>query len=140
MKAKNQHALFYALLAQMPYANKEEIVFTYSDGLTTSLSVLKEVYPGKYEQMIESMKLSVKNGQHEQKLKRHRNAVLVRMRNYGIDTSNLTLVNDFLLNKKIAGKKLYELSIDELKNLIKKMEILLKKKYEISNTIYYGND
>ncbi len=50
----NRFGLFYELLAKMPGATKEEIVYQYSGG--TSLSQLYERAPKVYRQMIEDMK------------------------------------------------------------------------------------
>lgn len=50
----NRFGLFYELLAKMPEATKEEIVYQYSGG--TSLSQLYERAPKVYRQMIEDMK------------------------------------------------------------------------------------
>ena len=60
-------------------------------------------------------------------LKRQRSAVLKRMQQIGVDTTDWSLVNAFLRHPRVAGKPLYELDGDELEALIPKLESIKKK-------------
>ena len=62
--------------------------------------------------------------------KRLRSGILVRLQKYGVDTTDWQCVNRFLEQKKIAGKRLYEMTNDEMKELIPKLESMLKKQAE----------
>ena len=69
--------------------------------------------------------------QLEQKaMKRMRSAVLKRLQQIGIDTTDWDNVNAYLSSKKIAGKPLYNLDYNELQALIPKLESIKKKRDE----------
>lgn len=69
--------------------------------------------------------------QLEQKaMKRMRSAVLKRLQQIGIDTTDWDTVNAYLGSKKIAGKPLYNLDYEELQALIPKLESIKKKRNE----------
>lgn len=108
-------------------------MWQFSDGKTTSLQELYVLWPLKYAEMIDYMVYMVgtahgKNASQE--VKKYRSAVLKRLQQYGIDTTDWARVNEFLSNKRIAGKRLYEMDMDELKALVKKMESILRKEDE----------
>lgn len=63
-------------------------------------------------------------------LKRQRSAVLKRMQQIGVDTTDWNRVNAFLRQPRIAGKPLYELDGQELDELIPKLESIKKKMKE----------
>ncbi|MPN45710.1 hypothetical protein SDC9_193280 [bioreactor metagenome] len=60
-------------------------------------------------------------------LKRLRSAVLHRLQKHGIDTTDWNRVNAFMRQPRIAGKTLGEMSIEELKLFIPKMQAILSK-------------
>lgn len=133
---RNTHSKFYALINQMPNADKGELVWQHSNMLTTSLSEFYEKKPREYRAMVESMQRSVDelNGKkdvaitfEEREKKRLRSAILKRLQLHGVDTTNFNRVNSFMEQKRIAGKRLYEMSIDEMKELIPKLESILLK-------------
>ena len=66
----------------------------------------------------------------ERMLRRRRSGALRRMQQYGIDTTDWDRVNAFCLDRRIAGKPFFRLDGEELQGLIRKMEILIKKKEE----------
>jgi len=127
MKTKPNFARFYQLLAQMQGADKEELVWQSSNMLTTSLREFCEKNPKGYQKMLDDMQKSLTSG-NDTELRRLRSAVLHRMQKYGIDTSNWGVVNSFLSNPRIAGKRLWEMSIEELHILIPKLQMLIAKK------------
>ncbi len=66
----------------------------------------------------------------ERNIKSKRSAILKRLQKHGIDTTDWRKVNAFLEQPRIAGKRLYEMSIEEMQNFIRKMESILKKDKE----------
>lgn len=62
-------------------------------------------------------------------IRRHRSGVLKCLTRLGVDTSDWDKVNAYLCQKKICGKKLYELSLDELAALRAKLEAIIRKKH-----------
>lgn len=72
--------LFYELLAKMPGATKEEIVFQYSG--RTSLSELYERAPRLYAQMIADMKKLTKSEAREDYMDRLRKRVIASVAGY----------------------------------------------------------
>lgn len=139
-KTKGTFARFYGLLAQMPGVDKDDLVWQYSGLLTTSLRELYDKKPSDYMKMIRDMQATVNAQQsnsarhkdsdvsaYKSELKRYRSAVLYRLQKHGIDTTNWDRVNTFMRQPRIAGKTLGEMSIDELKAFIPKMESILSK-------------
>lgn len=68
--------------------------------------------------------------EHTSDLRRHRSACLVRMQRMGMDTTDWDRVNAFCQDKRICGKPFYRLSMDELSQLIVKLEAILHKQQE----------
>ena len=130
MKKTQNHSQFYVLLAKMPGVEKEELVWEASHMLTTSLSEFLDKNPSGYKAMIANMHRTIAKmrPQNNTDIKIYRSALLKRMQKYGIDTTDWTKVNGFLKQPKIAGKVMYDLSIDEIKNLISKMESIMTKR------------
>lgn len=129
MKAsKSPFDKFYALLAQMPNANKEELIWQFSNMLTVSLREFYAKQPENYKRMIAAMQTEVnkRNGQGAE-VKRLRSAILNRLQKYGVDTTSWARVNQFLQQPRIAGKRLYEMSVGEMRDLIPKLEMILEK-------------
>ena len=64
---------------------------------------------------------------YKEKVRKARSSVLLRIGRLGINTvDNWDEVNAFLMSPKIAGKLLYEMSLDELKSLVKKLEAIIR--------------
>jgi hypothetical protein len=59
--------------------------------------------------------------------KRLRSSILLRLQKHGVDTTHWKNVNLFLLQPRIAGKMLFEMSVPEMKALIPKLEAILSK-------------
>lgn len=126
----NTHARFFALLKEMPYITKEELVYRYSNRETTSLSTLFNTKRIAYNNMISYMHNIVMSSQiHEVKAKR--SAILHRLQKHGIDTTDWSKVNRFLEQPQIAGKRLYDMTIEEMTSLIRKLESILTKDNKI---------
>jgi hypothetical protein len=139
VKKRNIHGRFYGAIARLPGANKEDIVWRYSYLLTTSLTEFLEKNPQGYWAMVADLEQKapftkgeeqdrvVKNLITERTIKQKRSAILHRLQKYGIDTTDWRKVNAFLEQPRIAGKRLYDMTIDEMQDLIKKLESILKK-------------
>lgn len=59
--------------------------------------------------------------------KKMRSAVLKRIQQLGVDTTDFDKVNAFCQNGRIAGKPFGMLTIEELESLIPKLEAILRK-------------
>lgn len=145
-KSKNNpHARFYALLSNMKGADKDQLVWSYSNMLTTSLAEFLDKKPADYNTMLNDMQRIVgtttPNNEKvaliiERELKKRRSAILLRLQKHGIDTTDWNAVNRFMRNPKIAGKTLGEMDTDEMDMLIPKLEaILAKDKADQLNTL-----
>lgn len=120
------HREFFGLLKQMPGANKEDVVWQYSNGFTQSLSTFANCDPQGYRRMLIDLRKAVKTDADRQ-TKKLRSAILHRLQKHGVDTTDWDKVNRFLEQPRIAGKRLYDMSNDEMKALIPKMESILGK-------------
>lgn len=120
------HREFFGLLKQMPGANKEDVVWQYSNGLTQSLSTFANCDPKGYRRMLIDLRKAVKTDT-ERATKKLRSAILHRLQKHGVDTTDWDRVNRFLEQPRIAGKRLYDMSNQEMKALIPKMESILAK-------------
>ena len=137
MKKTQNHSKFWSLLRQLPGVDlndvntcKDDYVWQSSNMLTTSLSEFLDKNPSGYKAMIANMHRTIASmrPQNNTDIKIYRSALLKRMQKYGIDTTDWTKVNGFLRQPKIAGKVMYDLTIDEIKALITKMESIMSKK------------
>lgn len=129
---KNKFGQFYGILSRMHGADKEEIIWEYSNMLTTSVSEFAAMNPRAYKEMLIDLeaKFPAEKPSKEVALreqKRLRSAILHRLQQHGVDTTNWGTVNDFLSSDKIAGKRLYEMTNEEMVELIKKLEKILLK-------------
>ena len=114
---------FYALLKQRPSIDKDELVLQFTDGRTTHLT---EMSNQEYNEMISALEESMAPSREE--LRRWRSSALLRIGRLGISTiDNWEEVNAFVSSPKIAGKVFYELSVDELKTLVRKLESIERK-------------
>ena len=136
-KKKNPHAQFYGLLAKMPGADKDDLVWQYSSMMTTSLNEFLQKKPREYYQMLNDLRNITKDAlqlqyDEERKIKKLRSGILHRLQKHGIDTTDWSRVNAFMRQPRIAGKTLGEMNEDELKALTKKLMKILEKDAELS--------
>jgi len=137
MKTLNPHSRFFGLINRLPHADAQDLVWQYSKMLTESLSEFYAKRPDLYNIMIQDLQKMVnkmdKPGETpkipdtNRDIKKLRSAVLHRLQKHGIDTTNWEKVNSFLEQPRIAGKRLYQMNLEEIENLIKKLESILKK-------------
>ncbi len=121
--AKRNYTKFYALLKQRPSIDKDELVLQYTDGRTTHLT---EMSNPEYNEMISALENSMAPSREE--LRRLRSSALLRIGRLGISTiDNWEEVNAFVSSPKIAGKVFYDLSVPELRELVRKLEAIARK-------------
>lgn len=124
---KNDYSRFYALLKQNPMLEKEEIVSQFTNGRTTHVSQMSRQ---EFIRMCDSLQYGSPTEQRarELSLKRARSAALLRIGRLGIKTiDNWDGINAFVANPKIAGKKFYDLGVDELNSLVRKLESIIRR-------------
>ncbi|GAB6977139.1 hypothetical protein [Prevotella falsenii] len=125
------YARFYTLLKQLPGADKETLVWQYTQGRTKSL---REVSRWEYDVMCRDMERVLNNdkkaAQRQARLRRARSGVLHQLQIYGIDTTDWATVDAFCHNPRISGKVFRELTIEELNSVNKKIRIIIKKSKE----------
>lgn len=124
---KNDYSRFYALLKQNPMLEKDEIVSQFTNGRTTHVSQMSRQ---EFIRMCDALQFGSPTEQRarEMSLKRARSAALLRIGRLGIPTiDNWDGINAFVANPKIAGKKFYDLGVDELNSLVRKLESIIRR-------------
>lgn len=133
------YARFYALLKQMPgKVEKDDLIWQFTGMRTNSL---RDMTATEYDRMIKHMDGIVDQNQPDEKvIKKLRSGILTRLQRHGVNTADWAAVNRFMLDPRIAGKALYQMSIDEMQRLIPRLEqILIKdraRKNEISRQAF----
>ena len=123
------HGQFFKIIQQLPEAKKEEIVWAYSNGTTESLSEFLKDDPKGYTLMINELQKRVQM-EIDRETKRLRSAILKRLQEYGVNTTDWHEVNRFLELPQIAGKRLYNMTHDDMRALIPKLQSILRKHNE----------
>jgi len=135
MDTKQKIRVFHALLAKCgALENKRAIIAAYGVEST------KDLNPAQLDELIKRFgEIANSRNYTPNIIRQWRSYVLNELNKCGIytDNSDWSRVNAFLMNKRIAGKMLYELNIDELKALHKKLKIIAaKKEQERKNRIF----
>ena len=99
MGTERNYARFYALLKQMPYADKETLVEQYTHGRTTHLQA---------------------------QLRKKRSACLRLMQQLGVNTTDWPTVDNFCLNPRVSGKRFAQLDAEALDTLQVKLRMIKK--------------
>ena len=123
---KNDYSRFYALLKQNPMADKEELVSQFTGGRTTHISQMRQ---DEFIALCDALQYGSPGERKAQELalKRARSAALLRVGRLGINTiDNWEGINSFVASPKIAGKRFYDLSVDELNSLTRKLEMIIR--------------
>lgn len=125
------YARFYALLKQLPHADKDTLVWQYTQGRTKSL---KEASKWEYDVMCRDMERVVNNDNKvalkQAALRKARSGVLHQLQIYGLDTTDWATVDAFCKNPRIAGKLFRDLTIAELNSVNTKIRVIIKKQKE----------
>ena len=127
-------ARFYALLAKLPGADKETLVYQFTGGRTTHLRLMTAA---EYGSMCREMERVAGYDERRQawrmEMKRKRSAALHQMQLLGVDTADWARVDAFCTNPRIAGKVFRELDGEELDALLVKLRIIRRKKENPKN-------
>lgn len=122
------YARFYALLKQLPGADKETLVEQYTGGRTTHL---RQMTIKEYELMCSVMAqvtgYETRMAALRKELRRKRSICLRLMQQLGIDTTDWTRVDDFCCHPRIAKKPFRKICLDELDEVIKKLRVIKRK-------------
>lgn len=125
------YARFYALLKQLPHADKDTLVWQYTQGRTKSL---REISKWEYDVMCRDMERVVNNDNKvalkQAALRKARSGVLHQLQIYGLDTTDWATVDAFCQNPRIASKPFRELTIKDLNEVNKKIRVIIKKQKE----------
>lgn len=124
---KNDYSRFYALLKRHPDADKEELVSQFTGGRTTHVSGMSRE---EFTALCDSLQYGNEREQTARNiaLKRARSAALLRIGRLGISTiDNWEGINAFVSSPRIAGKRFYDLGVDELNALVSKLESIIRK-------------
>lgn len=108
-------------------ANKEDLVSEFTDGRTTHVSEMRRE---EFNRLCDTLQYGSEQEQTARNLalKRARSAALLRIGRLGISTiDNWDGINAFVESPKIAGKKFYDLSVEELQALVSKLESIIRK-------------
>ena len=124
----DNYARFYALLKRLPGADKETLVYQYTDGRTTHL---RQMEPDEYDRMCRRMEqvagYEERREARRRETKKKRSACLKLMQQMGIDTTDWARVNDFCVNPRIAGKPFARIRPEELDRLAAKLRSIMRK-------------
>lgn len=134
MAGERNYARFYALLKQLPHADKDTLVWQYTQGRTKSL---KETSKWEYDVMCRDMERVVNIGNKaalkQTALRKARSGVLHQLQIYGLDTTDWATVDAFCKNPRIAGKPFRKLTIEDLNEVNKKIRVIIKKQKQKEN-------
>ncbi len=126
MGTERNYARFYCLLKQLPGADKETLVSSFTNGRTVHLH---EMSAKEYAAMCAS--LEEHTGWRVQ-LKKKRSLCLKLMQQAGIDTTDWQRINDFCRHPRIAGKVFRQLSLADLDSLQTKLRAIMRKGRSLS--------
>ena len=123
MEGKGGYRRFWALLREMPGAEKDELVYQFTNGRTTHLHLMTD---DEYSRMVRMMDGIVANDRREE-LRKRRRICLKLLQEIGVDTSDWDRVNAYCSNARIAGKAFNEIDAEGLKALAVKLRAILRK-------------
>lgn len=134
MKTERNYTRFYALLGKLPGADKETLVYQFTNGRTSHLHLMAE---NEYRSMCNEMERVAGYDERREawrkEMKRKRSAVLHQMQLLGVDTADWSKVDAFCQNKRIAGKVFRELDGEELDAMLVKLRIIRRKRENPKN-------
>ena len=119
MGTERNYARFYCLLKQLPGADKETLVSSFTNGRTLHLH---EMSAKEYATMCAS--LEEHTGWSVQK---KRSLCPKLMQQAGIDTTDWQRIDDFCRHPRIAGKVFAKLTLADLDSLQTKLRAIMRK-------------
>ena len=111
---------------------RRAMLYELTDGRTNStkdLTYAEAQYLSGFLNGAAQMAESIGEQTQAKAMKRMRSAVLKRLQQIGIDTTDWDNVNAYLGSSRIAGKPLYELTYEDLQALIPKLESIKRKQH-----------
>lgn len=127
-------ARFYSLLAKLPGADKETLVYQFTNGRTSHLHLMAA---SEYQSMCNEMERVAGYDERREawrrEMKRKRSAVLHQLQLLGVDTADWGKVDAYCQNKRIAGKVFRELDGEELDAMLVKLRIIRRKRENPKN-------
>ena len=134
METERNYARFYALLGKLPGADKETLVYQYTNGRTTHLHLMAiHEYQSMCNEMERVAGYDERREAWRKEMKRKRSAVLHQLQLLGVDTADWGKVDAYCLNKRIVGKVFRELDGEELDALATKLRIIRRKRENPKN-------
>ncbi|HJF81269.1 hypothetical protein [Phocaeicola plebeius] len=134
METERNYARFYALLGKLPGADKETLVYQYTNGRTTHLHLMAiHEYQSMCNEMERVAGYDERREAWRKEMKRKRSAVLHQLQLLGVDTADWGKVDAYCLNKRIVGKVFRELDGEELDALLVKLRIIWRKRENPKN-------
>lgn len=128
MKEGTNYARFYALLKKLKGADKETLVFQFTNGRTEHLRQMTEAeYGAMCREMERVAGYDERREAMRRELKRWRSTCLKLMQQLGIDTTDWARVDDFCRDVRIAGKPFARISQPELEALSVKLRSIKRK-------------
>ncbi|KAA6348069.1 hypothetical protein EZS27_004521 [termite gut metagenome] len=129
--SKGKYALFYALLNNLRGYEKEDAVYDFTNRRTTHLSELTD---WEYRDICNYLQGIVNMDAGRRKAGSCVLNLLTEMGFKTIRKEDWAAIDNFLLDKRIAGKKYRELSTSELKGLAVKLRSMRDKGYRTGET------
>lgn len=128
MEKERNYARFYCLLKKLPGADKETLVYQYTNGRTVHLH---ETTLQEYGRMCRDMEQVAGYDERmeaiRKELRQKRSVCLKLMQRLGIDTTSWGRVNAFCLDSRIAGTEFRRLDGDDLDGLAVKLRKIARK-------------
>lgn len=135
MDAADRYGRFFALLRQMPYADKGVLVEQFTRGRTTHLHEMQRF---EYDMMCNEMArvagYDERKSEWHKEIKRYRSLALHLMGIWGVDTRDWSKVDFFCGQKRIAGKAFRLLTLDDLSLLCRKIRSMIRKREQKNST------
>lgn len=129
MSEVKTYGRFYAVLKQLPGADKETLVEQFTNGRTVHLHEMSaEEYRRMCEQMESVAGYDARKAKYRQSLRRQRSACLHALKDAGVDTGSWSEINRYCKSPKIAGKEFRELKYEELEQLQRKLRMIARKR------------
>ena len=132
MGAVGNYARFYTLLKKMPGADKETLIYQFTQNRTVHLHQMSaKESDSMCRQMEDITGYDERRRKQYDILRKARSGVLHQLQIYGIDTTDWNRVDAFCRDPRIAGKRFKELGVDELNGLNTKLRIIIKKSKQV---------
>lgn len=125
----DNYGRFYGLLRRLPGADKETMVYQYTNGRTDHLHLMTgEEYELMCNEMERVAGYDKRRELQRKALRQARSGVLHQMQLWGVDTADWARVDAFCLDKRIAGKLFRDLDCEALNKLNTKLRMMRRKR------------